>query len=97
MIAVIVAIFCLILSFAIQKNLRDQGIEPLTRGQLRYARKKAREQGVSLDQVVYKPRRGTPLYTPPPVDKETARLLREIKRAREGKPPLRPRAPRRPK
>jgi hypothetical protein len=93
MIAVIVAIVCIFLSFAIQKNLRDQGVEPLTRGQLRYARKKAREQGVSLDQVVYKPRRGTPLYTPPPVDKETARVLREIKRARGQASPPTTRAP----
>lgn len=57
MIAGIIAVVCLFLSFAIQKNLRDQGIEPLSRGQLRYVRQKAHKQGVSMDQVSYKPRR----------------------------------------
>ncbi|MEI5687754.1 hypothetical protein [Sphingomonas kyungheensis] len=57
MIAIIIGIVCLFLSFGIQSSLRKQGVEPLTRGQLRYMRKKARKQGVSVDQISYKPRR----------------------------------------
>ncbi|WP_267395244.1 MULTISPECIES: ABC transporter permease [unclassified Sphingomonas] len=57
MLAIIIGIGCVIASFAIQSSLRAQGVEPLTRGQLRYMRKKARRQGVTVDQIKYKPRR----------------------------------------
>lgn len=42
---------------ALQIKMKRDGIEPLSEGQLRYMRKKARKQGVSISQVNYKPRR----------------------------------------
>jgi hypothetical protein len=57
MVAIVIAVVCLFMSFAIRSNLRKQGVEPLSRGQLRYMRRKARKQGVSMDQVNYRPRR----------------------------------------
>jgi hypothetical protein len=55
----IVMVICIVLWAAIQKNLTDQGHEPLSRGQLSYMRKKARKQGVDVSQISYKPRKGT--------------------------------------
>lgn len=66
MVVGIIMFACAILWLAIQKNLADQGHEPLSRGQLRYMRKKARKQGVDVSQISYRPRKGTnPFGTKP--------------------------------
>ena len=91
MIVGIIIVGCLVLQWAISKNLRDQGVEPLSRGQLRYMRKKARGQGVDVSQVSYTPRKGTNPFPKTAADKETQKILRELERARSGKPPRAPR------
>lgn len=87
----IIIVGCLILQLAISKSLRDQGVEPLSRGQMRYMRKKARKQGVNVSQVSYKPRTGTNPFPKTGLDKETQKILRDIERIRSGKPPRIPR------
>lgn len=79
MLVAIVMIVCAVLWLAIQKNLADQGIEPLSRGQLRYMRKKARKQGVDVSQIDYNPRRGTKPYQSPEM-KRQAKILRDFQR-----------------
>lgn len=57
--AIIVFITAAILWFAIQNCLHDQGVAPLSRGQLRYMRRKARKLGVDSADLPYKPKQQT--------------------------------------
>lgn len=62
---IIIMIGCLILWAVVQRHLTDIGHQPLSRGQLRYMRRKARRLGVPVEQVPYRPRRGTNPFSAP--------------------------------
>jgi hypothetical protein len=53
---IIVLIICVILWLVIQAHLAKEGIEPRSRGSLRYQRRKARKLGVDVNDVVVRPR-----------------------------------------
>jgi len=82
--AILAVIFALIW-LGIQKAMRDQGITPLSRGQLKYWRRKARKAGVGMNQVAYRPRKWVDEHTYPREDigldadslKKTAELSAE--------------------
>ncbi len=82
----IVMVICVILWAVIQKNLRDQGHEPLSRGQLRYMRKKARKQGVDVSQISYKPRKGTNPFG----GSSSNKIVRDFNKNPYGKAPRKP-------
>ena len=52
---IVLAVFWLVL----QGAMHDNGVSPLSRGQHRYLRRKARRMGVDVSEVPYRPRRGT--------------------------------------
>lgn len=87
MLAGIVMFICVVVWLAIQKNLADQGYEPLTRGQSRYMRKKARRQGVDVSEVSYRPRKNMNPYdfdkrstAPGSRDAEIEKVVRKYER-----------------
>lgn len=57
---VILMIAAVIGWLVIKKAMSDQGIEPLSRGQSRYLRRKARKLGVDVSQVPYQGKVLTP-------------------------------------
>jgi len=85
MIVGIVIVACVILWAVIQRNLSDQGYEPLSRGQLRYMRKKARKQGLDVSEIDYNPRHGDNPFQPPSA--KAAKIVRDFERNPYGKQP----------
>jgi len=85
MLVVVVMVACVILWAVIQKNLRDQGYEPLSRGQLRYMRRKARKQGLNVSEIDYNPKCGdNPFQTP---SAKAEKVVRDFDRNPYGKQP----------
>ena len=89
----IVIIIVLIIFWAvIQKSIRDSGHEPLSRGQLRYMRRKARKMDTDVSDVPYRPRKGTNPFGPTPARKSDPfgfdKIVRDSKR-NTFKPPRR--------
>ena len=87
MLVAIVMIVCIVLWLTIQKSLADQGVDPLSRGQLRYMRKRARKEGVDISQINYNPRRGTNPFPKTKEQREIDKIVRDLERARSGKQP----------
>jgi len=88
----IVIIIVLIIFWAvIQKSIRDSGYEPLSRGQLRYMRRKARKMGTDVSDVPYQPRKGTNPFGPTPRSKSDPfgfdKIVRDSKRGLLKPPP----------
>jgi len=89
---IVIIIALIIFWAAIQRSIIKSGHEPLSRGQLRYMRRKARKEGVDVSGVSYQPRKGTNPFGPSPRPKSDPfgfdKIVRDSKR-NPFKPPRR--------